>query len=382
MTTKTIKTWYLVHKWTSLVCTAFMLLLCLTGLPLIFHEEIEHLTGGHPVAEELANDAPAVTLDDIYADAMKLVPDDAPLFFIFDDEQPIVYLTTGRTPTEQEVFRQNAFDARTGEHIPMPPFDEGFMWIMFKLHVDLYAGLPGTLFLGLMGLLLIAAIVSGVVVYAPFMRKLDFGTVRANRSSRVKWLDLHNMVGIVTLAWLFVVGFTGVINTLATPILQLWQFDQLAEMVEPYKDAPPLETFSSLDEAIMVARETAPGMEPSFVAFPETNFSSKHHYAVFMRGTTPLSSRLLKPVLVDAQTGELTATRDLPWYVTALLISQPLHFGDYGGMPLKIIWAILDIAGIVILGSGLYLWLGRRRSSLETRLRELEQGADNTVLAR
>jgi uncharacterized iron-regulated membrane protein len=27
--------------WSSLVCTVFMLLLCVTGLPLIFHEEID-----------------------------------------------------------------------------------------------------------------------------------------------------------------------------------------------------------------------------------------------------------------------------------------------------------------------------------------------------
>lgn len=44
-------------------------------------------------------------------------------------------------------------------------------------------------------------------------------------------------------------------------------------------------------------------------------------------------------------------------YLTALLVSQPLHFGDYGGMPMQILWALLDIATIVVLGSGLYLWL-------------------------
>ncbi len=30
--------WAFVHKWSSLVCTAFLLLICLTGLPLIFSE--------------------------------------------------------------------------------------------------------------------------------------------------------------------------------------------------------------------------------------------------------------------------------------------------------------------------------------------------------
>jgi uncharacterized iron-regulated membrane protein len=92
-----------------------------------------------------------------------------------------------------------------------------------------------------------------------------------------------------------------------------------------------------------------------------------------MRGETPLTARLLKPVLVDAATGTLTDARDMPWYVTALLVSQPLHFGDYGGMPMKVIWALLDVITIVVLGSGLYLWLARRRTPFELRLAELER---------
>src|SRR6185312_1759676 len=78
----------------------------------------------------------------------------------------------------------------------------------------------------------------------------------------------------------------------------------------------------------------------------------------------PLTSRLFKPALVDAETGILTDSRSMPWYVATLLISQPLHFGDYGGMPLKIIWAVLDIITIVILVTGLYLWLRRRKSGV------------------
>ena len=45
----------------------------------------------------------------------------------------------------------------------------------------------------------------------------------------------------------------------------------------------------------------------------------------------------------------------------ALSLSQPLHFGDYGGLGLKIVWALLDLATIIILGSGLYLWLTKKR---------------------
>ena len=80
-----------------------------------------------------------------------------------------------------------------------------------------------------------------------------------------------------------------------------------------------------------------------------------------MRGDRPLTSRLLKPVLLDGETAQVASTRDLPFYLKALFLSQPLHFGDYGGMPLKIVWAVLDGFTIAVIGSGLYLYLIRRR---------------------
>jgi len=104
-------------------------------------------------------------------------------------------------------------------------------------------------------------------------------------------------------------------------------------------------------------------MDPSFIAYPGTQLTSKHHYAIFVKGNTPLTKRIIKPALIDVKQGELTDLRDMPWYVNALFISQPLHFGDYGGLPLKIIRALFDIATIVILGSGLYLWFARNKST-------------------
>ncbi|GAA4344219.1 hypothetical protein GCM10023144_47730 [Pigmentiphaga soli] len=80
------------------------------------------------------------------------------------------------------------------------------------------------------------------------------------------------------------------------------------------------------------------------------------------KGVTPLTSRMFTPLLVDAGTGEPAALLDMPWYLRALELSRPLHFGDYGGLPLKLIWVLLDLATIAVLGSGLYLWLARRRA--------------------
>jgi uncharacterized iron-regulated membrane protein len=44
-------------------------------------------------------------------------------------------------------------------------------------------------------------------------------------------------------------------------------------------------------------------------------------------------------------------------------LSLPLHFGDYGGRPMQIFWATLDVLTIIVLGSGVYLWVVRRKAA-------------------
>ena len=366
LSSRAIRTWTWLHKWTSLVCTLFMLLLCLTGLPLIFHHEIGHLLGDEIEAPTLSDAQAAqapqapVSLDTLAAAAKARYPDRVIQFAGPNEDDPrLWWFTMTPTPAPTNDYKSIAVDTRTGLVVGDYKVGEGFMDLMLRLHVDMFAGLPGKLFLGFMGLLLLVALVSGVVLYAPFMRKLRFGDVRRGRSTRIKWLDLHNLLCIVTLVWCFVVGATGMINTWADLLVKYWQYDQLTTLLAPYKDEPitPVDQRGSLQRALDNAARHAPGMKVSFIAFPGTSYSSPHHNTVFLKGESPLTSRLLQPMLMDARTDALTASPALPWYLTALLVSQPLHFGDYGGMPMKVLWALLDIATIMVLGSGLYLWL-------------------------
>lgn len=359
MSPQTTRRWAWIHKWSSLVCTVFMLLLCVTGLPLIYHHEIGHLLGDDVEAPVLPVNTPKANLDKVIAAASALHPGKIMMYMSQEADEPNIWnLTLGANPVDPD-YVSVAVDARTAQVLAQPKFEGSFMSVMFHLHVDLYSGLWGKLFLGFMGLLLLVAIVSGVVLYAPFMRKLDFGTVRRGRAPRLKWLDLHNLLGIVTLVWTFVVGATGMVNTWADLMLKYWQSTEMADMVAPYRNAPPLKELGSMQDSMARALAREPGMKIGFVAFPGTPYSSAHHYGIFLRGDTALTSRLYKPVLVDAQTAQITDSRELPWYLTALLISQPLHFGDYGGGWMQFLWAMLDLATIIVLGSGLYLWLKR-----------------------
>lgn len=356
LTVSAFRKWYLVHKWTSLICTVFLLLLCLTGLPIVFRDELAIWLGEAIEPPEHVMVTVPVNLEAMVADAQARRPHDHVTVLSLDDDHPAWFVALGATLTAPKSTALFMYDARTGVFLHDRPLEQGFLNLLLKLHIELLAGLPGTLFLGGMGLLFLASVASGVVVYGPFMRKLAFGTVRQDRSSRLTWLDLHNLLGIVTVLWVLVVGVTGVINTLEVPLLNYWQRTELADMTAPWKGKPAPTMTRTVDEVVRVAQAAAPDMVVRFVAFPGTRFASPHHFMVFMRGQTPLTGRLLTPLLIDAETAQISAARKLPWYLTALRLSQPLHFGDYGGLPLKMVWAFLDVITIIVLLSGIYLW--------------------------
>jgi uncharacterized iron-regulated membrane protein len=218
MTPRSIRVWKEVHKWTSLVCTLFLLILCVTGLPLIFHDEIDRALGATAAPDSVAADAPMISLDRIVETGRAQRPDEAITFAVPDDEDPVWHLFFASAINSPKTAAVMTIDGRTGRILRVGDSTRSpLIKFITDLHTDLLLGEKGMLFLGAIGLCFIAAIVSGVVVYGPFMRRLDFGAVRP-RTPRLYWLDLHNLMGIVLTAWIMVVGLTGFINTLAQQI--------------------------------------------------------------------------------------------------------------------------------------------------------------------
>jgi len=369
--TKNIKRWHFIHEWSSLICTLFLLNLCITGLPLIFGEEINHWLEPEGPFEELPVNTPMISLDTLVKKSVERYPEQLINFVFIDDDNPQVLVSMAPTLKADDKLNHSLyFDSRTGkllkDELPLSQQPQTFIALMFSLHVDLFMGLWGELFLGLMGLLFVVAIISGVVLYGPFMKKLDFGTVRYTRS-RLKWLDLHNLLGIVLTVWMFVVGITGFINDLATPLFGLWQITDVKQMLESYKgkETPKQIELSSLQSAYNVAKKAVPEMEVMSIAFPGYEFGSPYHYLFWAHGDKPLTSQLFTPVLVDGKSSHLDAVVEMPSYLRALEVSRPLHFGDYGGTPLKVLWVLFDVGAIIVLISGLYLWFVKRKSRTE-----------------
>src|SRR5687768_26382 len=94
-----IRRWCWIHKWSSLVCTVFLLMLCLTGLPLVFHHEIEHLLSDMPEPAELPAGTPFTSLDRAVDAAKAARPGEVVHIIAADAEEPEQwFFGMGKTP--------------------------------------------------------------------------------------------------------------------------------------------------------------------------------------------------------------------------------------------------------------------------------------------
>jgi uncharacterized iron-regulated membrane protein len=345
---------------------------CITGLPLVFEDELAALIEPHVAPAKVTAGAAMANIDPMVHLAQVRFPMLHPFSVVWDDDEPRIFVNMSPTdePKDGEI-RQMIFDAHTGNLLEIPDDRFDLTRFLLRLHSEIFLGLPGELTMGVMALTFVLSLLSGALIYGPFMRRMKFGTYRSDGPSRTRWFDLHNLLGIVTLTWALVVGITGVMNALSTPLFGLWREQTLPKIMAPYHGKPVPLHFRSANASTEEVAAAVPDMAVSAVVFPNAVFSSPRHYLVWAKGKTPLTSRMLTPTLVDMESGALILSGGLPWYLRVLELSRPLHFGDYGGLPLKILWGIFDVVLIVVLVSGLYLWLSKRRSPIERELDEL-----------
>lgn len=364
-----LRGWYAVHRWTSLICTINLLILCVTGLLLVFHDEIDAALGQdhRPVAAVVGNAAkPSLqTLADsaVQGDAAHTVQS----MFFPPDEPSLVAMHLGERGSASLRGGKNIiFNMDNGMRQALPVNVETVTGFLLKLHVNLFLGLPGQLFIGLVGLIFVLSIVSGIVIYAPLTRKLVFGILRFGRQARIVQADLHNLFAVTTMVWALVVGLTGTFLAFSPLIIGLWQKTELTDIIRTLPAAKP-HSMVPVDQAIAQARLRTPGKDLAYVFYPGTEYATQRHYMVVQRGHSELEQRLFSIVVVDAQDGTVADARGMPWYMQALLLSGPFHFGDYAGLPLKILWALLTLLTATVTVSGFIVWMKRTRAVVVRR---------------
>ena len=355
------------HRWASLVVTLPFLVLCVTGTVLIFHDEIDRAMGVVP-AGQLAAAEQRPALAESVANVLAAHPGQRVLSVGEDaDDHPGVLLVS-IAPAGDRDFRRSVAsftDLATGKPLATKDLDKTFTGVLLDLHARWFLGPLGELLDALLALLVLLSLLSGLVVYAPYVKRIAFGVLRRGRSRRLLQLDLHNFIGVVVLGWAFVVTVSGFMLGFGTLGVGIWQQTELAEVQREYAhgeavDArrPPV----GIDRAWQASLDAAgTGWHVVSAIYPDTSFSAPSHYTVLLGGAKGLRERLYRVALVNARSGRVDSVRELPWYLKAILVSQPLHFGDYGGLALKLLWTACAWLTLFITGNGAWLWWSRRR---------------------
>lgn len=354
------------HRWTSLIATVPFLILCLTGTVLIFHEEIDHALGHEPESRGGAG-APTRPMSEAVAKVLSAYPDERVASVSLDpDHHPgvLLVLTVPNGESSFEKAELRFADLTTGELIADSAAGTSFTDVLLELHAQWFLGPIGEIAGAAIALLVLLSLLSGLVVYAPYVRRVALGVVRRGRGTRVVQIDLHNLIGAVVLGWALVVTATGFLLGFSTLATGIWQATGLAELRAGAASLPPVDLRQpavDVDRAFAAARASAePGWDVVTAIFPGTEFSTPRHYTVLVAGQG-LDERLFRVAAIDAATGGVTASVAMPAYIKAITLAEPLHFGDYGGLPLKLLWTACTWLTLFVTANGAWLWWDRRR---------------------
>lgn len=350
-----------IHRWASVIVSVNFIVLAVTGLVLVFHDEIDVAMGITPDAVEGSGETELISIAQALQIAQDANPELHPIFASRREEFPHAMLFGFAEAAESaRATRMLAVDRIEGKVLPEVDIDGSFTFFMLRLHAELLAGPPGRLVLGVIGLAILVALLTGIIAYGPTMKRFLFGLLRRGKSRRVFLADFHKLLGAATFAWQLLVAFTGVLLCLAVVLFQGFARHEIKALAVPYADEPPVTDMSTVDEVAANVDLLEPGREWRSILFPGTALATKRHYTFLTEGGEGLESHMMGLVVADAVDTAQVKALELPLYLQAILISEPLHFGDYGGLPLKLLWTVFTVISLALSVTGLWVFcIGR-----------------------
>lgn len=353
------------HSALGLAFAALIYIVCVTGSVTVFVHELHRWEQPDaPLAAGPATPAAVQTaLDNAYAQARA---DNA----VHD----IFIMGPGQMTPRFSVHYHSHETGKDGEWIAnsdgtlavraVAPWSE----FLSRLHMDLHLPHTWGLFLvGLIGVTLLSSLVSGVLAHPRIFK--DAFSLRWGGSNRLQNADLHNRLSVWGLPFHFVVTLTGSLLGLSTAIigvLAVAAYDgdrekAIAAILGPGPTAdeapaplpnvvPMMNRVLNQDRAVKFASlriahvgEAGQAVQLGMRAPGHVAFSNTYYFdgAGNAKGDGGVESGGVGQQILGAL--------------------QPLHFGWFGGLTIKLVYAALGLALTVITQSGVVIWLARKR---------------------
>ena len=210
------------------------------------------------------------------------------------------------------------------------------------------------------------ALVSGLIVLLITLSK-DVFALRIGKNIKRMWLDAHNALGIFSLPFHLVIALTSVVfafhdqfydaqDAVVYPNGIQWGEEEHAD---PVPGARPLSTV----ELLRRVEVQLPGFEVYGFGFHQED----GHLEATVTGldvTRGTRARTYASTHLDPYTG-IVDPHDLPGHMERWNASVNaffmLHFGSYGGNPMRWLYLLMGLAGAALFYTGNLLWVESRR---------------------
>ncbi len=205
-----------IHRWCGLLTGINVFILSLTGVYLVFIEEIAH-TFKDPDVAVLVSIAPGSPYPIQSAiDALLTHDVGGRVPFVFEDARNDDILIVGVSGADG-TLRKYAYDKVAGSiTLQHDSAVTKVNLFILQLHANLFWGYNGIYLLGAVSIVFLASTIPGLIIYAPFMKQAAFGRVRFGRGSRIALSDVHKVVGVTSLGFNILMAVTGLALTLGT----------------------------------------------------------------------------------------------------------------------------------------------------------------------
>ncbi|WP_212006612.1 PepSY domain-containing protein [Chitinophaga sp. HK235] len=338
-----------IHRVTGLIAGLMLLFVSITGSLLVFSEETD---------EALHHDTWHLTPG----------PQRKPLFELLDNAGKSLrggtpYLFFSRlpqTPEEPAIVRAEYgpdfkvylfLNPYTGEVIHQHTNTGYFSGFLVYLHFSLLSGKTGAQIMLLTGILLFISLLTGCWVYRKSVFKVLTFRVKPEWNSRTRrWRNLHRIVGVWALLFNLLIAFTGF-------MMELKVLDNRKNTANPYTGAPIPIHYEAL---LTKAADQIPGFEamgirpPKKAGDPVRILGHAHEAAIWGRYSSSVHFDL------NGNVKKTVNFSQAPFGDKFNAAMAPLHFGNYGGIPIKILYSLLGLTPGILSISGILIWYRRK----------------------
>ncbi|BAV65445.1 PepSY-associated TM helix domain-containing protein [Sphingobium cloacae] len=376
-----------VHGWSGILLGLLLYAVIFTGMAAVFAEEIGIWSAGHLESRSAFERPIDGTIRRLGAQTPARYHEGVDLFEIGDHNLGVFFhrheTEADGTLVSRGVYYQLDGKGRvaatlhgTGEEIFGPRNDDALSHFLVDTHVRLHVPDPwGLLLTGILGLAMLVAAISGLLIHRHLLK--DIFTLRRRANPVLVDRDRHSVAGSWSLPFAFILAFTGsffsFFGTIGVPVVAMAAFggnvQALSDTVfgNPGAPDPRPVAMGNLDRIASDAIRRS-GRVPTFVAIEHFGRADSK-----VTSFQPPASGNIEPVTLlysgataqFLQTKPAIGTRPSVGGTLAAIMS-PLHFGNFAGMVSKAVWFGLGFAMCYVTITGLRLWIVRRREGMRS----------------